>query len=61
MWTPLDDSHTMVWTIIWNPTKAKSDRTPASLVIGRGDREHVENTTDGLGRCRMRANKVNDY
>ena len=61
MWTPLDDTHTLVWTIIWNPTRAKSDWAYSSLGIGRGDRDHLENTTEGLGRWRMRANKANDY
>ena len=61
MWTPLDDSHTMVWTVIWNPTLTKSDWAYSSLGIARGDRAHLPNTTDWLGRWRMEANRTNDY
>jgi len=61
MWTPIDDSHTMVWTIIWNPTKPKSEWSYPSQAIGRGDRDHLPNTSDWLGRWRMEANKTNDY
>ena len=61
MWTPLDDSHTMVWTVIWNPVMPMSETSYPSQVIGRGDRAHLPNTTDWLGRWRMQANKTNDY
>jgi phthalate 4,5-dioxygenase oxygenase subunit len=61
MWTPLDDSHTMVWTVIWNPVMPMSETSYASQEIARGDRAHLPNTSDWLGRWRMQANKRNDY
>jgi phenylpropionate dioxygenase-like ring-hydroxylating dioxygenase large terminal subunit len=61
MWVPLDDENTLVWTMIWNPSLAIAETSLASQAIARGDRAHLPNTTDWLGRWRMQANKRNDY
>jgi phthalate 4,5-dioxygenase len=64
MWVPLDDEHTMVWILSWNPI------IPMAEANGPGGRPIVDdepvgpylpNTTDGLGRWRARGNETNDY
>ena len=59
IWVPLDDEHTMVWSLIWNPEEA-----PASFRAGRDGSpvgEFLPPTPDGLGRWRAKANATNDY
>jgi len=61
MWTPIDDAHTMVWTVIWTPSTPIAETSYHSRLIARGDRARLPNTSDWLGRCRMAANKTGDY
>ena len=63
IWVPLDDNHTMVWSLGWNPVVAFDD-LPAS---GRGRAgnagvgEFLPVGSDGLGRWRPKAGRLNDY
>ena len=63
MWVPMDDGHTMVWTVSWHPTKniAESRRFG---VLGNATHpagELLPDTSGPLGRFRPRANRTNDY
>jgi phenylpropionate dioxygenase-like ring-hydroxylating dioxygenase large terminal subunit len=61
-WVPLDDHHTMSWSIRWNPTRP----LPENLLNGgfRNNRMslgYLPGTSDFLGRWLSVANKTNDY
>jgi hypothetical protein len=61
-YVPIDDYNVMVWTV--NKVKAEGGR-PASPrgtpVLGPGQVELLPNTTDWLGRWRLKANLSNDF
>jgi phenylpropionate dioxygenase-like ring-hydroxylating dioxygenase large terminal subunit len=59
IWVPLDDHHTMVWFLIWNPVTAipEGERN----LFGANPGGYVPATSDPLGRWRLTANKTNDY
>jgi phthalate 4,5-dioxygenase oxygenase subunit len=66
-WVPLDDDHTMFWTVS-APTgrgeKTSGPRTAASGTTFAGTARgpvYLENTSDGLGRWRLANNRGNDY
>ena len=66
-WVPLDDDHTMFWTIS-APTakgeKASGPRTAATGATFSGTARgpvYLENTTGWLGRWRLANNEDNDY
>ena len=61
IWVPLDDAHTMVWALGWNPGKAIDNPGVSRGMTGGLVGEFLPATTDGLGRWRPRANKHNDY
>jgi phthalate 4,5-dioxygenase oxygenase subunit len=65
-WVPVDDHHTMFWSIAVPHTRSRSDGRRSST-NGRpfpgtaGKPEFLPNTTDWLGRWRLKANACNDY
>jgi phenylpropionate dioxygenase-like ring-hydroxylating dioxygenase large terminal subunit len=55
IWVPLDDEHTMVWSIAWNPDgPVMRSRIQPSM-------EFLPATSAPTGRWRPAANKQNDY
>ena len=63
IWVPMDDGHTMVWTVAWHPTTPLSAST-AMFGFGPGAHPAGELLPDAagpLGRFRPRANRANDY
>jgi len=56
-WIPIDDEHTMMWGIRWNPTEPLGEQRPPASNAG----EYVPNTSDWLGQWRPIANMTNDY
>ena len=62
IWVPMDDHHTMAWTVSWHPTRRVESQQfgvlgPAVHPAG----ELLPDTAGPLGRFRPRANKSNDY
>ena len=72
-WVPLDDYHTMMINLAWKGNAPRSRKLKnGELPAGFGDRpenvssaartiEFLPNTTDWLGRWRLRQNASNDY
>jgi phenylpropionate dioxygenase-like ring-hydroxylating dioxygenase large terminal subunit len=62
-YVPLDDDHTMVWTInTVQPTRAQAVVPRGAAAGGLAVRlDYLLNTTDWLGRWRLAANGDNDY
>jgi phthalate 4,5-dioxygenase oxygenase subunit len=60
IWVPLDDHHTMAWTVLACPTAPLSDADRARNGF-TGSGEYLPPAPDGLGRWRLGANKRNDY
>jgi hypothetical protein len=62
-YVPLDDDHTMVWTInTVQPNRAQAATPRGSAAGGLAVRlDYLPNTTDWLGRWRLAANETNDY
>ena len=65
-WVPLDDDHTMFWSMSvpqtrsgTNGRRTRGNGRPAPGTTGRV--EFLPNTTDWLGRWRLKANASNDY
>jgi hypothetical protein len=58
-WVPIDDEHTMSFRIVWKEGRIKGTRG-GSATIGMAD-THLPNTSDWLGRYRLKANRANDY
>ena len=61
IWVPLDDEHTMVWSIQWNPVVPMSESVMARQRQGPGVGEFLPVESHGLGRWRPRARASNDY
>ena len=65
-WVPVDDTHTMFWSIS-APTPGagsgvrRTDRNGRALGGSAGQMEFLPNTNDWLGRWRLAANSSNDY
>ena len=61
-WVPLDDDHTMFWTMSSVSEPGGGTATLTDLA-GRAltSAERQPNTTDGLGRWRLTANRTNDH
>jgi hypothetical protein len=66
-WVPLDDNHTMFWTISAPTAKGERAAGPRTATTGatfsgtaRGP-VYLENTTEWLGRWRLANNEDNDY
>ncbi|MGE0316183.1 MAG: Rieske 2Fe-2S domain-containing protein [Lautropia sp.] len=63
-WVPLDDEHTMFIFLRWR-RQSKNVRDPlksgAPLAGSRPTPEYLPNTTDWLGRWRLRADQSNDW
>ena len=60
IWVPLDDEHTMVWTVYWNPVVPMSETTWANR-SDPGVGEFLPDESHGLGRWRPSLNARNDY
>jgi phenylpropionate dioxygenase-like ring-hydroxylating dioxygenase large terminal subunit len=62
-YVPLDDDHTMVWTINTSqPNRAQAAVPRGSAAGGLAVRlNYLPNTTEWLGRWRLEANGTNDY
>jgi phenylpropionate dioxygenase-like ring-hydroxylating dioxygenase large terminal subunit len=61
-WVPLDDHHTMSFRIVWREGRLRGisgEGANADAILGNLGR--LPNTTDWLGRYRLKANKDNDY
>ena len=63
MWVPLDDHHTMAWTVAWHPAKPLGEAAlPGSRIPGQNPAGALLPDAAGpLGRFRPRARKENDY
>jgi hypothetical protein len=63
IWVPLDDEHTMVWILSWNPLMPMKEAaefshiTIPTMPVG----EFLPPTTQALSRWKARANATNDY
>ncbi len=66
-WVPLDDEHTMFWSISApqahrGGTRGTRSTQNGQVVAGtRGQLAYLPNTSDWLGRWRLAANATNDY
>jgi phthalate 4,5-dioxygenase len=62
-WVPMDDTHTMVFTLMWKgataPLQTKLDGSPIPHLFRESPMQ--PNTTDWFGRWRTVANAENDY
>jgi nitrite reductase/ring-hydroxylating ferredoxin subunit len=60
IWVPLDDEHTMAWTVLVNPNgpMTQMDRV---RIGATGSGEYLPDTSEALGRSRLVANQQNDY
>jgi nitrite reductase/ring-hydroxylating ferredoxin subunit len=58
IWVPLDDYHTMVWSVSWNPIEPLIRRQQWSRPDAS---QYLPATSDGMGRWRSPINKGNDY
>ena len=64
IWVPLDDHHTMAWTVAWHPVKPLSGANATPGTLGDASNpagEMLPDSTESLGRFRPRANRSNDY
>ena len=61
-YVPIDDEHTMMWTVTRRANgRAQAETPPGSAPVGRVELDYVPNTTDWLGRWRLKANLANDF
>ena len=65
-WVPLDDHHTMFWNLAVPQTRSRADGTTTSLTRrpfagSIRQPEFLPNTSDWLGRWRLKDNALNDY
>jgi phthalate 4,5-dioxygenase oxygenase subunit len=60
IWVPLDDEHTMAWTVIVKPDAVLTERE-RQMTGGHSNGEYLPDSSDPLGRGRLAANKRNDY
>jgi phenylpropionate dioxygenase-like ring-hydroxylating dioxygenase large terminal subunit len=64
-WVPIDDDHTMVWTMSAPATQGETSQQQAqegSAFVGTNNRpQTLPPTTGWLGRGRLRENAANDY
>jgi phthalate 4,5-dioxygenase len=65
-WVPVDDHHTMFWSIAVPRTRLGADgrrstKNGQPFPGSTGRPEFLPNTTDWLGRWRLKANAANDY
>ena len=62
-WVPIDDEHTMFWSITApeSSERSRSSRNGQPITGSTRRSEFLPNTTDWLGRWRLRANETNDY
>ncbi|MPZ15402.1 MAG: Rieske 2Fe-2S domain-containing protein [Chloroflexi bacterium] len=58
IWVPLDDYHTMRWSVAWDPTGPLS---PSDRGRRAGEDGFLPATSDPLSRWRRVENKTNDY
>ena len=66
-WVPIDDEHTMTWSITWHPTRPLTEKELERMRayptggIHVGDEGLLPATTQPWGRWMPRANASNDY
>jgi phthalate 4,5-dioxygenase len=61
-YVPLDDYHTMVWTVTGNRNGRPQAAVPrGSARVGTADLAYLPNTSDWLGRWNLKANLANDF
>jgi phenylpropionate dioxygenase-like ring-hydroxylating dioxygenase large terminal subunit len=60
IWVPMDDEHTMVWSVTANPDGPLTDRRGA-MVGAQGNGGYLPDSSDPLGHWRLAANASNDY
>jgi hypothetical protein len=61
MWVPLDDEHTMIWSMAWNPFTPIPSEERETMIELLTPCEFLPTTSDALGSWRLAANKGNDY
>ena len=63
IWVPLDDEHTMVWILSWNPLMPMKEAAAFSHITIPAEPvgEYLPPTTQALSRWKARANATNDY
>jgi phthalate 4,5-dioxygenase len=60
-WVPLDDTH-MMFVMVAHKDSRPGARNRTATPVGTAVRDtHLPNTTDWLGRWRLRGNRANDY
>jgi hypothetical protein len=59
MWVPIDDEHTMVWFLIWNPAGAAGSVEHG--LFGADPAAYLPNSSQPLEQWRYVANRTNDY
>jgi phthalate 4,5-dioxygenase len=59
IWVPMDDEHTMVWSVMANPDGPLSERQRE--IGGRGNGSYLPDSSEPLGHWRLAANASNDY
>ncbi len=60
-WVPIDDTHTMSIRVVWKEGRLRGIRSEAANGATLGGDGLLPNTSDWLGRFRLKANKANDY
>jgi phthalate 4,5-dioxygenase len=60
IWVPMDDEHTMVWSVVANPEGQLTNRQQA-MVGAQGNGGYLPDASDPLGHWRLAANATNDY
>jgi phenylpropionate dioxygenase-like ring-hydroxylating dioxygenase large terminal subunit len=60
IWVPVDDEHTMVWSVSASPDAPVSPQAREMLGGGRG-MDYLPETSDPLGHWRLADNRQNDY
>ena len=67
VWIPMDDTHTLVWSVYWHPLRAieqsgsRQARRGIRSQAFDGPEEYLPPTTAPAGRWRWKANASNDY
>jgi len=60
VWIPMDDEHTMVWSVMANPSGPVSERQQA-MIGASGNGGYLADSSEPLGHWRLAANAANDY
>jgi phthalate 4,5-dioxygenase oxygenase subunit len=60
-YVPMDDEHTMMWTVTGRRQAPRGEIPRGSPQMGPVGLDYLPNTTDWLGRWRLQANLANDF